>query len=78
MQQLKYPIGTFSFDPSAGSKEINDWIADIDRLPDGVAEAVTDLNEDQLDTPYRPDGWTVRQVVHHLAHIISLIDRKNW
>ena len=78
MDPIKYPIGTFSFDPSAGRKEINEWIADIDRLPDRVAVAVADLDDQQLDTPYREDGWTIRQVVHHLAdsHMNALIRTK--
>lgn len=75
MEKLKYPIGKFEYDESSGSKEINEWIADIDRLPDRLAKAVVELSEKQLNTPYREGGWTVRQVVHHLAdsHMNALI-----
>lgn len=67
MEDLQYPIGKFTYDESAGPKEIDEWIADIDRLPDRLIHGVIDLSEEQLNTPYREGGWTVRQVVHHLA-----------
>ena len=47
--------------------ERNQMIAKIRGLPSSVEAAVKDLNDKQLDTPYREGGWTVRQVVHHLA-----------
>lgn len=67
LDQLKYPIGKFSFNASADEKEIKQWISEIERLPSLLRNAVKGLNDSQLDTPYRPEGWTVRQVVHHLA-----------
>ena len=67
MENLRYPIGKFEYDQDPGSKEIAGWISDIDRLPDRLENAVIGLNEEQLNTPYREDGWTVKQVVHHLA-----------
>lgn len=75
MKHLKYPIGKEQYDESAGPKEINEWISDIDRLPDQLTNAVIGLSEEQLNTPYRDGGWTVRQVVHHLAdsHMNGLI-----
>ncbi|MDZ7716483.1 MAG: putative metal-dependent hydrolase [Balneolaceae bacterium] len=78
IEKLRYPIGTFSFDESAGSQQIDEWISDIDRLPESLAKAVTSLSEDQLNTPYREGGWTIRQVVHHLAdsHMNALIRTK--
>ena len=47
----------------------------IEGFPPRIREAVIDLNDAQLDTPYRPGGWTVRQVVHHVAdsHMNALI-----
>jgi len=63
---LRYPIGRFSpVDPSAGVRR--DAIAEIAALPQRLADAVTGLKDCQLDTAYRPGGWTVRQVVHHVA-----------
>jgi DinB family protein len=52
-------------EPIPGTRE--DKIAKIDRLPDDLRHAVAALTDSQLDTPYRAGGWTVRQVVHHLA-----------
>lgn len=75
MEKLRYPIGKFNYDESSGPKEINEWIADIDRLPDRLENTVINLSEEQLNTPYREGGWTVQQVVHHLAdsHINAFI-----
>ncbi len=64
---LRYPIGRFVFDASTALHHREGWILDLARLPDELEGAVDSLNEKQLDTPYRPDGWTVRQVVHHVA-----------
>jgi DinB superfamily len=49
------------------SAEGQDMMGKIQRLPGGLEVAVKGLNEKQLDTPYREGGWTIRQVVHHLA-----------
>ncbi len=75
LETLRYPIGKFSFNAEAGKKEIKQWIADIEELPSHLRKAVVGLNDKQLDTPYREGGWTVRQVVHHLAdsHINAYI-----
>lgn len=75
MEKLKYPIGNFKYKKDSGAKEINEWIADIDRLPDRLENAVINLSEEQLSTRYREGGWTVQQVVHHLSdsHMNALI-----
>ena len=67
LEKLKYPVGKFSLNAAADEKEVKQWISDIEQLPALLRKAVNGLNDQQLDTPYRPDGWTVRQVVHHLA-----------
>ncbi len=65
-ESLRYPIGRFSWNgPSAGQR-LED-IETISALPDKLRQVVEALSEEQLDTPYRANGWTVRQVVHHLA-----------
>ncbi|QQL48837.1 YfiT family bacillithiol transferase [Mucilaginibacter ginkgonis] len=76
---LRYPIGKFSAPVSFTDEEIRRWIDDIKTLPGKVRNAVISLTEDQLNTPYRPGGWTIKQVVHHLAdsHMNSLI-RFKW
>jgi hypothetical protein len=75
LEKLKYPVGKFSFNANAGEKEIKQYISEIEKLPSQIRTAVKGLNEVQLNTPYRPDGWTVKQVVHHLAdsHINAYI-----
>jgi uncharacterized damage-inducible protein DinB len=65
--ELQYPIGTFQFDGEITRSVTSAWINDIENLPVVLREAVKDLDDEQLDTPYRPGGWTIRQVVHHLA-----------
>jgi hypothetical protein len=76
---LQYPVGKFSI-PTAYDKEtMQGWINEIKELPGKIRGAVAGLTDAQLDTPYRPGGWTIRQVVHHLAdsHMNSLI-RFKW
>ena len=64
---LRFPIGKFSFPESVSSDEIARWTDAIERAPAALRAAVKGLNTAQIETPYRPGGWTVRQVVHHLA-----------
>lgn len=75
MEDLKYPTGRFKFDGEVTRGEIQNWIAEIETLPRRLREAVESLSEAQLDTPYRPGGWSVRQVVHHLgdSHLNSYV-----
>ncbi len=61
---LSYPIGKFDIINFADRSENLRTIAD---LPSAVAAAVAGLSDEQIDTPYRPEGWTVRQTVHHIA-----------
>ncbi|MGV3599050.1 MAG: YfiT family bacillithiol transferase [Bacteroidota bacterium] len=67
IEQLKYPIGKYTPPEIITPAHLAEWIATIASLPKLLADAVEGLTDVQLDTPYRPDGWTVRQVVHHLA-----------
>src|ERR1700728_529933 len=72
----RYPIGKFSFPESTTTPEQRrEWIREIAEAPACLRAAVAGLNEEQLDTPYRLGGWTVRQVVHHLpdSHMNSVI-----
>ncbi|MFJ7824837.1 YfiT family bacillithiol transferase [Psychrobacillus sp. NPDC096623] len=64
---MKYPIGKFQFDGEITKSVTMDWINEIEELPSLLQDAVKDLDNEQLDTPYRSGGWTVRQVIHHLA-----------
>jgi hypothetical protein len=66
MADLRFPIGEFVMPTPVTSKLRADAIAAIAELPVKMRDAVRGLSEAQLDTPYRPGGWTVRQVVHHV------------
>ena len=67
LDQLRYPVGKFAFNANAEEKEIQQWISEIEKLPSQLRNAVKGLSDAQLNTAYRPDGWTLRQVVHHVA-----------
>ena len=67
LEQLRYPIGRMPNPTTFSQEEVHSWIADIEKLPKQLRDAVQNLTPAQLDTPYRPEGWTVRQVVHHIA-----------
>lgn len=68
LELLKYPTGKFVRGTKATTTErIAECIAVIESFPQQLRAAVQSLNDAQLDTPYRPGGWTVRQVVHHIA-----------
>jgi uncharacterized damage-inducible protein DinB len=66
-QDLRYPIGPFQAGPPPGTETRIVLLSELAEAPNNLRAAVTGLSEVQLDTPYRPGGWTVRQVVHHLA-----------
>jgi hypothetical protein len=66
MEDPRYPIGPFQFDGRANRQLREQWIAEIGAAPGYLRAAVAGLTPLQLDTPYRENGWTVRQVVHHL------------
>ncbi len=67
MEDLRYPIGKFTPKDSHTKEEIAAYILRIETLPSKVEQAIQGLSDEQLDTPYRDGGWTVRQVVHHLS-----------
>jgi uncharacterized damage-inducible protein DinB len=72
---LRYPIGRFEYPGESTTEQRRAFIGRIERTSSRLREAVRDLSEEQLDTAYRPGGWTVRQLVHHIAdsHMNSLI-----
>jgi len=75
LSDLSYPIGEFSFPESTTAEQRRTWIGEIAAAPAHLRTAISGLNEAQLDAPYRPGGWTVRQVVHHVpeSHMNSYI-----
>jgi hypothetical protein len=70
---LRYPVGEFRFPHSVSGPELAVFIQQIAETPARMREAIAGLSESQLDTPYRPGGWTVRQLAHHVpdSHINS-------
>lgn len=73
--ELSYPIGKFTWEGDATAEQRQQLIDEIAGTPARVRAAVEGLSAEQLETPYRPGGWTVRQVVHHIAdsHLNSYI-----
>ncbi len=74
IEDLRYPLGEFDSSIEVTPELRREMIQTIKDLPSKVFKAVEGLTDEQLDTPYRPEGWTVRQTVHHIAdsHINSL------
>ena len=73
MTDLQYPIGRFVADAEVTAEKRRGWIEELTGTAGIFRQAVAGLTPEQLDTPYRPGGWTVRQVVHHMpdshAHV---------
>lgn len=78
VEHLKYPIGRFYFDEPVDSSQRQKWIRNIELLPILLVDAIINLSGEQLNIPYRKNGWTTRQVIHHLAdsHLNALIRTK--
>lgn len=75
LEKLKFPIGKFER-PSVYTPElIASYVSEIEKFPARIREEVKGLSEQLLNTPYRPEGWTIRQVVHHCAdsHMNAII-----
>ena len=64
---LSYPIGRFAAPAEHTAEQRAADVRAIEELPARLREAVAGLDDARLDTPYRPGGWTVRQLVHHVA-----------
>ena len=79
-ERWRYPIGRFApVGRALTTAERREAIDALRRMPGGLREAVAGLDDAQLDTPYRPEGWTVRQVVHHVpdSHLNAYV-RLRW
>jgi uncharacterized damage-inducible protein DinB len=75
MNDLRYPIGRFTYNGPPTEEQKRLFLEDIAQTPVKLRSAVKGLSDAQLDTPYRPEGWTVRQVVHHVpdSHLNSYV-----
>ena len=67
LEQLKYPIGKPKIPSNISSENITRWINVLEDFPNRIDNLTKNLSNEQLNTPYRKDGWTIRQVVHHCA-----------
>lgn len=67
MDKLKFPIGEFQKPDDLTEALIANYISDIQSFPQRLRKEVENLSDEQLDSPYRSDGWTIRQVVNHCA-----------
>ncbi len=67
LEQLRYPVGKFEPKDAYTKEEVNSFILEISQFPARLENTLASFTQDQLDTPYREGGWTVRQVVHHTA-----------
>jgi hypothetical protein len=78
MIDVRYPLGPFLKPESSSAEDREIWIRQIESAPDELRAAVEDLDEEQLDTPYRDGGWSVRQLVHHVpdSHMNSYVRLK--
>ena len=75
MANLRYPIGEFTAPNEVTKAQREGWLAEVAQLPERVRSALEGLSNAQLETPYRPGGWSVRRVAHHLpdSHLNSYI-----
>jgi hypothetical protein len=79
LDHLRFPVGRFVAPDPITAEHLAGWIAEVEALPGQLRDAVAGCSDAVLDTPYRPGGWTVRQVVHHLpdSHINCYV-RFRW
>lgn len=75
LEKLKYPIGKYRPNKTPDQDTLNQWIDDLTELPNRVMSLTKGLSPEALQFHYRPEGWTIQQVVHHLAdsHMNSII-----
>lgn len=75
MDELRYPIGRFAVEGEITPSRRLEWIGQIAAAPGLLRDAFRGLSESQIDTPYRPGGWTLRQLAHHVpeSHMNSYV-----
>ncbi len=75
LEELKYPIGEFDYSTRFGEKEYKKALEELERFPIELEKVCSTLSKEQLKWIYRPDGWSIQQVVHHCAdsHMNSFI-----
>ncbi len=75
MNDYRFPVGKFTYSGPPSEEQKQTFLTEIAQTPSQLRAAVQGLSAEQLDTPYRPGGWTVRQVVHHVpdSHLNSYV-----
>lgn len=75
MEDLRFPVGKFHYEGPPRDQQKQVFLEEVGQTPAKLRAAVNGLSDSQLDTPYRPEGWTVRQVVHHVpdSHLNSYV-----
>jgi uncharacterized damage-inducible protein DinB len=75
MTNPRYPVGKYVPEAAPDVATLKGWIDQVDAAPEVLRDAVSGLDDAQLDTPYREGGWTVRQVAHHVpdSHINAYV-----
>ncbi len=75
MEKLQYPIGKFTKPDAISPDDVSNWIVDIEQFPQVLKKLSASLTKEQLQWIYRPDGWSIKQVIHHCAdsHMNSFI-----
>lgn len=75
LQTLKFPIGICYLNKNPSRQVINKWILDIEEFPLKIESLLNGIDDEKLDWKYRPNGWSIQQVVHHCAdsHMNSII-----
>jgi hypothetical protein len=75
MDDLRFPVGKFRYEGPSTDDQKKDLLKQIAQTPAELRAAIQGLSNSQLDTPYRPEGWTVREVVHHVpdSHLNSYV-----
>jgi len=75
MTDPRYPIGKFHYEGTPTTEQQQKYLATIEQTPANLRAAIKGLSDQQLNTPYRPEGWTVRQVTHHVpdSHLNAYI-----
>lgn len=75
LEKLRFPVGRLNYTGIPSAEERQELIKHIEEFPSNMRQAVQGLSKEQLEWRYRPDGWNIRQVVHHVAdsHMNALI-----
>lgn len=75
IEKLKFPIGKFQQPETITDMHILKWIMDLETFPSKLEKLVSNLSKEELEYTYRPNSWTIKQVIHHCAdsHLNSLM-----